>query len=147
MPIELAVLNATTTEAGANTYKNEKHEIPGTEGAKKVIMVSGSIDCENPDIEDAINQTRGSAHVGDQTARTSIGGIGTVGCVGRVDEVINSDGTDILFAHQRGYRHLLAPYPVPADGNGKYYITLEVHGIGNANAKYVMFAGSFKVER
>jgi hypothetical protein len=146
MASKLANINAATTEGGANTYANGKHEIPGSSGAKAVFLMNGTLDVQEPDLEDAVNRCYGTVWAGDFTARTSVGVLSDNGCMMRVMEILNSDATDILFAVSNSPAKVTSPWEIPKAADGKYYITLEILGQGNANAKSVRFAGSFRIE-
>jgi hypothetical protein len=147
MNVDLVCINANVTESGANTYTNTKKEIPGSEGAKRVTLLKGKLDVDTPDLEDAINEMRGAVLVGDRTDRTSLAALSTAGSICRYDEVLNSDGTDVLFHVNKGTTDCVAPWDIPKGPDGRFYITLEAQGVGNASAKYAHFAGSFRIER
>lgn len=146
MAQKLVTLNATKVESAVNTYTNAKFAVPGGSAAQRCMFMKGMLDVTTPDIEDAINYATGVVLVGDRTAKTSDSGLGNNGVFGYVQEILNSDASDILFHSNKAPVKLDVPTPIPKDSDGNFYITLEVVGIGNANPKSVNFYGSFVLE-
>lgn len=142
---QVRLFNASLAESAVNTYTNTIKEITGTSSAKAVFIRSSQIDVVKPDLEDAINWTYGRVLAGNHENRTSRASLGTAGVFGLVDEMLNSDATDVIAESNKSPTDCVAYVPVPRDADGKFYITLEVEGSGNAAAKGIYLSGTIDI--
>lgn len=141
-------LEASVTETGATTYTNDAKEIPGSAGAKVVVLRSYRLDVAEPTtVANTLTQVKGGMYVGNQESRSSIGGIGSAGCIDHVTETKLSGASIPSFMSSDGpARQSGIAVIVPPSSDGKFYLTLEVIGVACTSAKAVNVSAEFLAE-
>lgn len=88
----IQLVNMAVSESAANTYVNGKTEVPGSNGAKRCMLIGGTIDADEPSkVASTLTKSIVAILVGDKTDRTSISQMGIVGSVLKMEETILCD--------------------------------------------------------
>lgn len=149
MATTIQLVNMAVSESAANTYVNAKTEISGSVGAKKCVLIGGTVDGDEPNkVASTLTETRIALLVGDKTDRTSISQMGIVGSIIRMDETILCDGSAVVLVHNTHSPHTFKrAVEIPKTSDGKFYITGEVAGSNNTGAVGLKASLDILIER
>lgn len=137
--------NTSLTETGAHTIKTSTVTIPGTEGAKRVIMMNARIVVDNPDVvASTLTKVRASIVLGTATVTDPVASVANT--VVEDEICIESDATPLAIAAWKpAVGQLQQGVSVPPE-NGAFKLTLSVLGVSTTAAKSAAFAMQFLVE-
>lgn len=140
-------LNTSLTETAANTINTSQIEVPGSQSAKRVVMVSCKAIVPAPDaVATTWTSTKAAIAVGKQTQTTLLPSErGTV--VSKNLTLYSAAGPAPTILAEVDKGDLGSPVDVPADDvDKKFYITAGVLGVSNTAAKTGYFAARFVVD-
>lgn len=142
-------INGSLAESVANTVNYEKVEIPGSQGAKSVILEDIAIDVNAPN---AVNSTEtirsGAILVGNQENETiSAPLLSNRGNVCQVGEALYTDGSGVQVTHTaHGPVYREGPFPVPKYTDDKYYVTPIIKSSNCTTVGTVYYRLDFTIE-
>lgn len=140
-------LNTSLTETAANTINTSQIEVPGSQSAKRVVLVSCKAIVPAPDaVATTWTQCRAAVAVGKQTQTTLLPSERAT-VVSKNLTMYSAAGPAPVLMGELDKGDLGAPVDIPADDvDKKFYVTAGVLGVSNTAAKTGYFAMRFVVD-